>query len=544
MRRGRDLLIFAGVLVAAAVLLPLWLNGPDLDRTALSLTIAGPAAGAALSLAVGRPNLAIGALAGVGAYLSGALAIRGIDVPLAVLLAVVACAGVGALLALATARLDVVGLLASTLLLSVGLAALTQALPQQSGGQAGLGPLPALGTSLPGDRVLNLTPTGDLHAALAAALAVTVLTALLLSGGIGARWRAVGSDRSRAAGSGLRPLRAEVTVLALAGALAGAGGALGAHISAVATPDLFAADVVALPLLAALLAGRGSALGAVIAGVATGLVGSLVLPDLGWRGPPSATALALALLAVAVVASLLPGSPPVRREVREEIDAEAPWPFSDDGFAGAPLAVEGLDVRAGPLTLVRSFSMAVPAGQIHGLVGPNGAGKSSLLAALADTPSPHVRFEGGGVIVLQPQSGGGFPACSVDETLLLAARAGGREAAEARRVAAAWRGRLGLDASGSTLCAELSAGRRRLIDLARVLLRRPAVLLCDEPLAGLDPAARATAVSLLRAAGAAGLTIVLAEHDRAAVAALASGTTELRRQEQEQVYDTAADPVT
>ena len=531
MRRRRDLLIVAGALVAAALLLPRWLGGPDLDRTALSLTLAGPAAGAALSLAVGRPNLAIGAFAGVGAYVSGALAIRGIDVPLAVLLAIAACAGAGALLALITARLDVVGLLASTLLVSVGLAALTQALPYQSGGQAGLGPLPALGTFLPGGRILNLTPTGDLHAAMVAALAVTAMTVMLLSGGIGAQWRAVGSDRSRAASSGLRPLRAEVSVLALASALAAAGGALGAHVSAVATPDLFSPDVVALPLLAALLAGRGSALGAVITGVAAGLIGTLVLPDLGWRGPPSATALALALLAVAVVASLLPGTPAVRRPAREEIDAEAPWPFPGDEFAGAALAVDGLDVHAGPLTLVRGFSMVVPAGQIHGLVGPNGVGKSSLLAALAATSSPRVRLEGGGVVVLQPQSGGGFPACSVDETLILAARAGGRAPAEARRVAAAWRGRLGLDASGSTLCGELSAGRRRLIDLARVLLRRPAVLLCDEPLAGLDPAARAAAVSLLRAAGAAGLTIVLAEHDRAAVAALASGTTELRRLE-------------
>src|ERR1017187_9083400 len=114
MRRRRDVLIVAGALVAAALLLPRWLGGPDLDRTALSLTLAGPAAGAALS-------------AGVGAYVSGALAIRGIDVPLAVLLAIAACAGAGALLALITARLDVVGLLASTLLVSIGLAALTHA---------------------------------------------------------------------------------------------------------------------------------------------------------------------------------------------------------------------------------------------------------------------------------------------------------------------------------------------------------------------------------------------------------------------------------
>jgi branched-chain amino acid transport system permease protein len=540
MRRWRDLSIVAMVVVAAAVLLPLWLGGPDLDRTATSLTLAGPAAGAALSLAVGRPNLAIGAFAGMGAYVSGALAIRGIDVPVAFVLSVVVCAGAGALLALLTSRLDVVGLLAATLLVAVGLAALTQAVPHQSGGQAGLGPLPALGTFLPGGRVLELTPAGDLHAALAAGLVAVVVATALLSGPIGALWRAVGSDRSRAASSGLRPLRAEVTVLALGSALAGAGGALGAHINGIATPDLFSPDVVALPLLAALLAGRGSAIGAVLTGVTTGLIGNLVLPDLGWRGPPSATALALALLAIAVVASLLPGRAIVRRHPAEQVDADAPWPFADEVFGGSALAVDDLDVRAGPLVLLRGFSMAVPAGQIHGLVGPNGAGKSSLLTALAVAEPPRVRVEGARGIVLQPQSGGGFPACTVDETLLLAARAGGRTRAEALRAAAAWRSRLGLDAAASTLCADLSTGRRRLIDLARVLLRRPAVLLCDEPLAGLDPVARAAAVSLLRAAGAAGLTVVLAEHDRAAVASLASGTTELLRLDQPQSITDAA----
>ncbi len=290
MRRWRDLGILALALLVAAIVLPMQLGSPDLDRTATALTLAGPAAGAALSLAVGRPNLAIGAFAGAGAYISGALAIRGFDVPLAVVVATAACALAGAALALVTARLDVVGWWPPPCWCRSAWLALTQALPDQSGGQAGLGPLPPLGTSLPGGRVLNLTATGDLHAALAATLAATLVAVLLLSGPGRARWRAVGSDRARSASSGLRPLRAEVIVLALGGALAGAGGALGAHVNGVATPDLFAPDVVALPLLAALLAGRGSALGAVVTAVATGLDRRPVLPDLGWRGPPSATA--------------------------------------------------------------------------------------------------------------------------------------------------------------------------------------------------------------------------------------------------------------
>ena len=87
--------------------------------------------------------------------------------------------------------------------------------------------------------------------------------------------------------------------------------------------------------------------------------------------------------------------------------------------------------------------------------------------------------------------------------------------------------------------APTSSGQRRLIDLARATLRKPAVLL-DEPLAGLDPATRAAVVSLLRAAAADGLTIVMAEHDRATVGALASATTELDRDDLVPVLEPAS----
>jgi ABC-type branched-subunit amino acid transport system ATPase component/ABC-type branched-subunit amino acid transport system permease subunit len=531
MTHRRDLGILGAALVVAAVILPQHLGGPDLDRTATALALAGPAAGGAISLAVGRPSLAAGALAGLGAYLCGFLAVHGWAVPLAVLVAASACALAGAVVALLTHRLDTPALLAATLLVAVGLAALAQAAPGLSGGQAGLGPIPPLGIPLTGARTLQLTATGDLHALLAATLVIAVLATAVMAGGVGALWRAVGSDRARAAGSGLHPLRAELVALAAAGGAAGFGGAMSAHLNGVATPDLFALDVVALPLLAAVFAGRGNALGAVATAVTTGLVGGLVLPDLGWHGPPSATALALGLLAIAVVASLLPTAGPARLPERTEIDVDEPWPIAPGEFSGAALHVRGLDVRAGPALVVSGLTMDVPAGRVHGLVGPNGAGKSSLLSSLACGTSETVHLEGGGgqVVVLQPQGGGGFPACTVDETLLLAARGGGAPRHEAARTAARWRARLGLDGAGATLCAELSTGRRRVLDLARVMLRRPTLLLCDEPLAGLDPGARAAAVSLLRAAAEAGLTIVVAEHDRAALASLAESTTALAR---------------
>ncbi|MBV8445054.1 MAG: ATP-binding cassette domain-containing protein, partial [Candidatus Dormibacteraeota bacterium] len=132
-------------------------------------------------------------------------------------------------------------------------------------------------------------------------------------------------------------------------------------------------------------------------------------------------------------------------------------------------------------------------------------------------------------VALLPQEGGGFASCTVAETLRLAARAGRKGKADPG-VATAWLERLGLSAQRDVPCAELAAGQRRLLDLARAIIAAPPVLLCDEPLAGLDDGNRAAAVSCLRAAAAAGATIVISEHDREAVASLATRVVELERQ--------------
>jgi ABC-type multidrug transport system ATPase subunit len=131
-------------------------------------------------------------------------------------------------------------------------------------------------------------------------------------------------------------------------------------------------------------------------------------------------------------------------------------------------------------------------------------------------------------VVLLPQSGGGWPGTTVEETLRLAARAGGRSRGDARSAASAWIARLGLTDAAGALCETLSHGVRRRVELARVLLLRPAVLLCDEPLAGLGDPDRELVLACLRAAAADGVTMVVAEHDRASLARLAAATTELR----------------
>jgi ABC-type multidrug transport system ATPase subunit len=210
----------------------------------------------------------------------------------------------------------------------------------------------------------------------------------------------------------------------------------------------------------------------------------------------------------------------------------APWPDMAPRGGGVALVVRDLAVVPEPgAAVLARLDMRVAPGAVQGLVGPNGSGKSSALRTLADLlrtgrDPDSVRVEPPrGRAVLLPQQGGGWPGCTVAETLRLAARAGGGTDEDA----ANWVDALDLATVEQVLCDELSHGARRRVEMARVLLLRPALLLCDEPLAGLDVADREAVLDCLRAASSAGVTLVVAEHDRASLSRIATATTELHR---------------
>ena len=528
------LLLLLGGCVLAAVFYPMFAGGPDLDHAALALALAGPAVAAALSSAVGRPTLAAAALAGVGAYASGLIAQRGVLVPVAVLCGGAVAAAAGAAIALACHRVEAAAFLAASLLLALAGGALVQALPAVTGAQSGLGPIPQIQIPFGASRNAVATPVGDFHVLLMVAALSVVAGAVALRFGRGPAWRAIGSDRTRAAASGIAPLSGEVMALALGGLLAGLSGALQAHVQRVAAPSFFTPDAAALPLLAALAAGREPLLTGIIA-VATGAVAQIVLPAAGWHGPPDAQSVALGLLGVATVATLLPPrAGPERVRAAPAIDPSSEWPVEQLRLRGARLDVAPLLLRSDDgHVLVDAPAFAVEAGSIRGLVGANGSGKTTLLRAIAGRAGragSEVVLSGAepAVCMLLPQDGGGWAYCTVRETLVLSARPN-RTPSDARARAEQWLRRLNLEDVAGRLCAELPGGRRRMVDLARVILGSPAVLLCDEPLAGLDDNLRAAAVSCLRAASTAGLTIVIAEHDHQAVAALTADVLELER---------------
>ncbi len=165
------------------------------------------------------------------------------------------------------------------------------------------------------------------------------------------------------------------------------------------------------------------------------------------------------------------------------------------------------------------------AGDVVAVIGPNGAGKTTLLHALAGLvgATGHARLDGVDLLarpvqdrriglVFQDQVL--FPHLSALDNVAFGPRARGSSRTQARALAASWLERVGLDGLAGRRPHELSGGQAQRVALARALATDPALLLLDEPMAGLDVGVAAGLRLELRRhlASYAGIT-VLVTHD-------------------------------
>jgi ABC-2 type transport system ATP-binding protein len=185
--------------------------------------------------------------------------------------------------------------------------------------------------------------------------------------------------------------------------------------------------------------------------------------------------------------------------------------------------VEGLTKSFDGRKVVRDLSLRVKRGEIYGFLGPNGSGKTTTIRMLCGLLTPDeghgsclgydIRTEADEIkrhVGYMTQHFSLYQDLSVAENLEFVARLYGlpRPKASARAMIT----RLGLEGRERQLAGELSGGWKQRLALGACTLPDPALLLLDEPTAGVDPKARREFWNEIHALAAHGLTVLVSTH--------------------------------
>lgn len=188
------------------------------------------------------------------------------------------------------------------------------------------------------------------------------------------------------------------------------------------------------------------------------------------------------------------------------------------------LRLDSVSKRYGRLVALEGLSLTVERGEILGLLGPNGAGKStaaSIATGLTGPDAGEVDVDGVGPptgrdarrrIGLCPQTVALYHGLTARENLELFAGLHGMPRRRARRRADDLLRTVGLLDRARSSVASLSGGMQRRLNLAAALVHEPAIVLLDEPTAGVDPHSRAAIFELVETLRDRGAAVVYTTH--------------------------------
>lgn len=192
----------------------------------------------------------------------------------------------------------------------------------------------------------------------------------------------------------------------------------------------------------------------------------------------------------------------------------------------AVLEVRDLHRAFGGIKATNGVSIELRHGEILGVIGPNGSGKSTLFNLISGALGPdsgHIRFQGRNIAGWKPyrvaRAGIGrtfqipalFQNMTVRANLMAAAVESDWRGAPAR--AAEILELLKLSALQDNLASDLSGGQQKLLELGRVLMREPALVMLDEVTAGVHPTIRAIILDAIRLIRGQGRSFLVIEHD-------------------------------
>jgi putrescine transport system ATP-binding protein len=212
--------------------------------------------------------------------------------------------------------------------------------------------------------------------------------------------------------------------------------------------------------------------------------------------------------------------------------ADRPWL---DPAAQPQIRIDGISKTYGASTAVDDVTLSIYKGEIFALVGSSGCGKTTLLRMLAGFAQPtrgRISIDGADMGTIPPherpvnmmfQSYALFPHMTVERNVGYGLRRLPLdEATRQRRVTEALE-MVQLGHLAERKPHQLSGGQRQRVALARALIRRPKVLLLDEPLSALDKKLREqTQFELMELQWKVGITFIVVTHDQDEAMALAS----------------------
>ena len=207
----------------------------------------------------------------------------------------------------------------------------------------------------------------------------------------------------------------------------------------------------------------------------------------------------------------------------------------------AILSTNGLTKKFGGLTAVDSVDFTVDEGEIRCLIGPNGAGKSTLLELITGqlTPTdgdiyfdgneltdmePHRRMDAG--ISIKFQSPHIYESLTVEQNLRVPLQRTDRdiEAVLARTLA-----RIALAEKADEPASDLSHGEKQRLEIGMAVTLDPALMLLDEPVAGMSVDETADIAELIRSLHDDGMTFLVVEHDMEFVRKISEQVTVLNQ---------------
>ena len=470
----------------------------------------------------------------IGAYVSALLTMGGWPLWLALPIAGVAAAFVGALLAIPALRVSGPYLAMITIAFAFVVHHSLIEWRDVTGGSNGL-------MGIPTPQLASLDP----------AILLALLASLLMIGALmfyqrishsswGKAMRAVKASEIAARSLGFNPVISKTLAFALSAALTGLAGALLAPLLMFINPESFPFSQSILFVLAVIVGGSGMLFGPLIGALLIVLVPELLSDFAEYRLLIFSV---LLLIVLWIAPNGLLGAmarrwiKPARLLPPTQIDEQRIAAHLRSRGSSTGLRITDIGIRFGGVQAARDVSLHARAGGITSIIGPNGAGKTTVLNMISGFYAP----DSGQIELQQPLAG--LPAwksaragiartyqttllfgeMSVLDNLLVAMQKGrlglpfSRSSEAQRSLALDLLALVGYRGEVNIAAEDLPHVDRRLVEIARALATAPAVLLLDEPAAGLSRRDTDELAALLRKLADFGLTVILVEHDMSLV---------------------------